>query len=184
MAGPCPGLGIRASLQGGEMANRENTGKYGKSGNYIKNNGFLIFLRGLSWGLLNRLKMLPQDVGTFSTIGQPILRTFIFWSFLTLSPLTPTALPPPPSKWRGSQRQARGSHRPHGPLVPSVPRRLCRRRRSHPLECAARARSDQPRLAASARGWRGARGARRPRGRADRWAHVRHGRILHGGVLS
>ena len=52
----------------------------------IKMNGFLNFLRGLSWGLLNRLKMLPQDVGTFSTIGQPILRTFIFWSFLTLPP--------------------------------------------------------------------------------------------------
>ena len=68
------------------MANRENTGKYGKSGNYIKINGFFDFLRGLSWGLLNRLKMLPQDVGTFSTIGQPILRTFIFWSFLTLPP--------------------------------------------------------------------------------------------------
>ena len=66
------------------MANRENTGKYGKSGICIKMNGFLDFCRGLSWGLLNRLKMLPQDVGTFSTIGQPILRTFIFWSFLTL----------------------------------------------------------------------------------------------------
>ena len=68
------------------MANRENTGKYGKSNNYVKNHGFLDFLRGLSWGLLNRLKMLPQDVGTFSTIGQPILRTFIFWSFLVLPP--------------------------------------------------------------------------------------------------
>ena len=33
---------IRASLQGGEMANRENTGKYGKSGNYIKMNGFVL----------------------------------------------------------------------------------------------------------------------------------------------
>ena len=76
------------------MANRENTGKYGKSGNNIKMNGFLDFLRGLSWGLLNRLKMLPQDVGTFSTIGQPILRTFIFWSFLTL---------PPPHSWRNGE---------------------------------------------------------------------------------
>ena len=85
---------VRASLQGGEMANRENTGKYGKSRNYIKMNGFLDFLRGLSWGLLNRLKMLPQDVGTFSTIGQPILRTFIFWSFLTL---------PPPDSWRNGE---------------------------------------------------------------------------------
>ena len=75
------------------MANRENTGKYGKSGNYIKMNGFFDFLRGLSWGLLNRLKMLPQDVGTFSTIGQPILRTFIFWSFLTL----------PPHSWRNGE---------------------------------------------------------------------------------
>ena len=82
------------------MANRENTGKYGKSRNYIKINGFLNFLRGLSWRLLNRLKMLPQDVGTFSTIGQPILRTFIFLSFfdpnrplphLTLSPPWPRA---------------------------------------------------------------------------------------------
>ena len=83
----------RASLQGGEMANRENTGKYGKSINYIKNNRFLYVLRGLSWGLLNWLKMLLQDVGTFSIIGQPILRTFIFWSFLTPPP-------PPMAKWR------------------------------------------------------------------------------------
>ena len=65
------------------MANRENTGKYGKSGILVKMNGFFDFFRGLSWGPLNRLKMLPQGVGTFSAIGQPILRTFIFLSFLT-----------------------------------------------------------------------------------------------------
>ena len=54
----------------------------------------------LSYGPLDRFKMIPQGVGTFSTIGQPILRTFIFWSFfdpnrplphLTLSPPWPRA---------------------------------------------------------------------------------------------
>ena len=72
------------------MANRENTGKYEKSGNYIKMNGFFDFLRGLSWGLLNRLKMLPQDVGTFSIIGQPILR----FASNSLIPPPPTHLGP------------------------------------------------------------------------------------------
>ena len=41
-----------------------------------------IIFSDLSCGLLNRFKMLPQGVGTFSTIGQPILRTFIFLSFV------------------------------------------------------------------------------------------------------
>ena len=42
------------------------------------------FSSELSYGPLNRLKILPQSMGTFSTIGQPILRTFIVRSFFDI----------------------------------------------------------------------------------------------------
>ena len=43
--------------------------------------GFLDFASKLSWELLNRLKVMPWDVGAFSTIENPIPRTFIFSIF-------------------------------------------------------------------------------------------------------
>ena len=75
-------------------------GNRANGGILIKKCQFLYFFSDLSYGPLDRLKMIPQGVGTFSTIGQPILRTFIFLSFfdpnrplphLTLSPPWPRA---------------------------------------------------------------------------------------------
>ena len=44
---------------------------------------FGFFLQKWHWGLLNRLKMLPQSPLRFSTIGKPMLRTFKILTFLT-----------------------------------------------------------------------------------------------------
>ena len=48
-----------------------------------KHRHFLDCFLKLSYGPLNRLKMMPQGVGTFPTIGQAILRTFHFLYFLS-----------------------------------------------------------------------------------------------------
>ena len=56
----------------------EHTGKYRKSGFLINFGQFLDFAPDLSWELLNRFKILPRGVGTFSTIENLILRTFEF----------------------------------------------------------------------------------------------------------
>ena len=53
-----------------------NRGKRGKSINLIKFDIFWGFQLKWTWGILDRLKMLPLSPLRFSTIGKPILRTF------------------------------------------------------------------------------------------------------------
>ena len=53
-------------------------GKYGILDFLVKIDGFLFFFRYGSWRPLDVSKTLSEDVRTFSTIGQLILRTSLF----------------------------------------------------------------------------------------------------------
>ena len=64
-------------------------GKYGEIGFLDLFVIFLIFALYGRWEAGNSLKMLSQDVGTFSTIASVILGTFIFRHFL--DPQSPMA---------------------------------------------------------------------------------------------
>ena len=101
---------------------------------------FLNFALYGSWEAVHSLKILSRDVGTFSTIGSFILRTFIFWLFRPFSNL-PTFSQLRSKKWpcHGSMLKPDPSRKMRDEILcrgmPEILRVLSPKAKSWPKRC-------------------------------------------------